>query len=78
MVRTGWQCTWIRILTTTLTICAMAGLYAWGQYDLPAAGTETAGAIRTVSAVFMILIIALCWLALLASEDAAVFAYFQF
>ena len=66
------------IVSLTLTLCAMAGLYAWGQYDRPAARTETASAKRTVSAAFMILIIALCWLALLASEDAALFAYFQF
>ena len=31
-----------------------------------------------VQLVLCALIIALCWLALLATEDAAVFAYFQF
>ena len=61
-----------------LCIVAMARLYAWGQYDLPSARTEYGYARRISSAVYFVLLIALCWLALLATQDAAIFAYFQF
>ena len=33
MVRTGWQRTWIRILTTTLTICAMAMIFEFSTQN---------------------------------------------
>jgi len=61
-----------------LSIVAMARIYDWGIYDLPGAKTQHASAQRLVSTVYMVLIIALCWLALLATQDAAGFAYFQF
>lgn len=61
-----------------LSIVAMAKLYAWGQYDLPSARTATGSARKISAAVYFVLIIALCWLALLATEDASIFAYFQF
>ncbi len=61
-----------------LCIVAMARLYAWGQYDLPSARTEYGSARRISAAVYFVLLIALCWLALLATQDAAIFAYFQF
>ena len=61
-----------------LCIVAMAKLYDWGQYDLPPARTAHASARRISSAVYFVLIIALCWLALLATQDASIFAYFQF
>jgi len=61
-----------------LCIVAMARLYAWGQYDLPSARTEYGYARRISTAVYFVLLIALCWLALLATQDAAIFAYFQF
>lgn len=61
-----------------LSIVAMAKLYAWGQYDLPPAATETGSARRLVSAVYLTVVIALCWTALLATRDIAGFAYFQF
>ena len=47
-------------------------------YDLPGARTAHGSSTRLVSAVYLVLIIALCWLALLATQDAAGFAYFQF
>ena len=56
----------------------MAKIYDWGIYDLPGAKNQHASAQRLVSAVYMVLIIALSWLALLATQDAAGFAYFQF
>ena len=56
----------------------MAKLGTWGDYDLPSARTEHGSARRISAAVYFTLIIALCWLALLASQDAAIFAYFQF
>ena len=61
-----------------LSIVAMAKLYDWGQYDLPSARTAHGSARRVSAAVYFVLIIALCWLALLATQDAAIFAYFQF
>ena len=33
MVRTGWQRTWVRILTTTLTICVMAMIFAFSTQN---------------------------------------------
>ncbi len=61
-----------------LSIVAMARIYDWGIYDLPGAKTGHGSAGRLVSAGYMVLIIALSWLALLATQDAAGFAYFQF
>ena len=61
-----------------LSIVAMARIYDWGLYDLPGAKSEHGSAGRLVSAGYMVLIIALSWLALLATQDAAGFAYFQF
>ena len=56
----------------------MAKLYDWGRYDLPSARTAHGSARRVSAAVYFVLVIALCWLALLATQDAAIFAYFQF
>ncbi|MBR2048775.1 MAG: MBOAT family protein [Oscillospiraceae bacterium] len=61
-----------------LCIVAMARIYDWGVYDLPGAKTAHGSNTRLVSAVYMVLIIALCWLALLETQDTAGFAYFQF
>ena len=66
---------WIALI---LTLCVMARLHEWGQHDLPAASTAVGSARRYVTAAAFVIVIALCWLALLATEDAAVFAYFQF
>lgn len=62
----------------TLCITAMAKLYAWGLYDLRPARSQWDSWRRVSSAVYLVLIIALSWLALLATQDAAGFAYFQF
>ena len=61
-----------------LVLVAMAKIYDWGVYDLKPAKTAHKSAEKLVSAVYLVLLIALCWLALLATEDAASFAYFQF
>lgn len=61
-----------------LTITAMARLYDWGNYDLPPAKDDTDTARRVLSAALIITIIAISWLALLETEAAAGFAYFQF
>ena len=68
----------LSLACVAVTLFAMAQLHAWGQPDLPAAATATGSARRYVSAAVLVLVIALCWLALLATEDAATFAYFQF
>ena len=68
----------LSLVQLVLCIVAMARLYNWGNYDLPSARTEYGSARRISTAVLFVLIIALCWLALLATQDAAIFAYFQF
>lgn len=65
-------------LALAVTLAAMNALHAWGDYDLPEAGTEIGASLRLVSTVYSVLVIALSWLALLATQDAAGFAYFQF
>ena len=67
-----------RAVVLALTLAAMNALHVWGDYDLAPAGTETGRARRLVSAALCVVVIALSWLALLASKDAAGFAYFQF
>ena len=66
------------LVSLALTLFAMAKIYDWGQYDLPEAPNASVAAQRQVTGVVMALLIALCWLALLATHDAAAFAYFQF
>ena len=66
------------ICQLTLTLIAMALLPHFAEYDLPPAGDRTGEARRIVYGVGLLLVIALSWLALLATEDIAAFAYFQF
>ena len=68
----------LTLVQLVLCIVAMAKLGDWGDYDLPGSGTQHASARKISAVVYFVLIIALCWLALLASQDAAIFAYFQF
>lgn len=68
----------LSVAQLALCIVAMAKLRVWGEYDLPPAGSSHVSARRISSAVYFVLIIALCWLSLLATQDAAIFAYFQF
>ncbi len=68
----------LSLLQLVLTIVAMARLQSWGDYDLPPAKTARGSARRLVSTVYFVVLIGICWLALLATEDAASFAYFQF
>lgn len=68
----------LSLVQLVLCITAMARLYDWGIYDIPTAKTAHSSAQKLVSAVYIVLLISLCWLALLATEDAAGFAYFQF
>ncbi len=66
------------LVQVVLSIVAMAKLYTWGEYDLAPASTQMGQARRISACVYFVLLIALCWLALLATQDAAIFAYFQF
>lgn len=66
------------LIQLALCIVVMAKLYDWGQYDLPSAKTAHSSMRKLTAAVYFVLVIALCWLALLATQDAAGFAYFQF
>ena len=70
--------TGLAALRLILTLLAMARLRPWGEADLPGAKTSRDSAGKMVSAVYFLLIIACAWLALLATQDAAEFAYFQF
>ena len=70
--------TGLNALRLILTLLAMARLRPWGEADLPGAKTGRDSARKMVSAVYFLLIIACAWLALLATQDAAEFAYFQF
>ena len=70
--------TGLNALRLILTLLAMARLRPWGEGDLPGAKTGRDSARKMVSAVYFLLIIACAWLALLATQDAAEFAYFQF
>ena len=66
------------VFQLVLYLVAMAKLYAWGRYDLPVAKTDSQSAARLCSCVYLTAVIALCWLALLQTQDATIFAYFQF
>lgn len=66
------------LIVLALTLLAMNALHVWSDYDLPRAEGDTAAARRLTAAVYTLLVIALSWLALLATQDAAIFAYFQF
>ena len=66
------------LLALGLTILTMCRLYAWGQPDLPRAASAAESGRRHLTAAMLAVVIALCWLALMATQDAATFAYFQF
>lgn len=66
------------LIQVVLCIVAVAGLRRWCQYDLPPATTAYASARKVTAAVYLVVIIALCWIGLLATDNAAGFAYFQF
>ena len=70
--------TTLSLIQLVLCIVAMAKLYVWGQYDLPGTKTDSQSAARLCSCVYLVTVVALCWLALLQTQDAAIFAYFQF
>ena len=66
------------VASLALILLSMNQLHVWGQHDVPPARTEKEKLNRILSAVFVTVAVALAWLALLATEDAATFAYFQF
>lgn len=68
----------LELLFLALCIVTMSRLSLWGQYDLPRAPPPDASARRTAAAACLVTAVALCWLSLLATQDAAGFAYFQF
>lgn len=66
------------LIQLALVFAVMAKLYEWGKDRLPPVSCESAAAARWVGAVYLVLIIALCWIALLATQEMTEFAYFQF
>ena len=61
-----------------LSIICMAKIYRLTEYDLVASPEGTRQGQRTAGYAMLILVIALGWIALLATNAAAGFAYFQF
>lgn len=61
-----------------LCIVTMCQIYKLTQYDLVSSEDSTLKNQRLVSYVYLILVIAMSWLALIATDDASGFAYFQF
>ena len=68
----------LTLAQVVLSILCMAKIYRLTEYDLTNSGESTAVAQRTASYACLILLIAMCWIALLATDAAAGFAYFQF
>lgn len=66
------------LVLLVLILCAMTRLHVWSEFYLAPAENATIQARRDVGLVLMTIAIALSWLALLATQDAAGFAYFQF
>ncbi len=66
------------LMQVVLSFVILVKLGHWEQYDLPGAKTKLGSAQRASSAVYFVVIIALCWISLLATHDVAEFAYFQF
>ena len=69
---------WLGVLQLALSFVILVKLGDWGNYDLPGAKTNHGSAQRLSAVVYGIVIIALCWISLLATHDVAEFAYFQF
>lgn len=67
-----------KLAQLVLSIVCMAKIYRLTQNDLKPSQEATAVSARTVSYALLMVTIALCWLALLATRENAGFAYFQF
>ena len=61
-----------------LSLICMDRVYRLTQQDLNLSAEATAYAQRTTGYAYLVLLIALCWISLLASDALATFAYFQF
>lgn len=66
------------LVQLVLSITSMARLYQWSVPDLPAPRDAGQSVRRLSTVVYFVLIIALSWVSLLATESVAGFAYFQF
>ena len=66
------------LFQTVLSLICMAMLYRLTDYDLICSDDETHTAQRSAGYAYLVLIIALSWIALLAGNANASFAYFQF
>lgn len=68
----------LSLVQLILCIVTMVKLYSWSQYDFPPARTASQSAARMCTCVYMTVLVGLCWLALLQTQDMTGFAYFQF
>ena len=68
----------LTMVQIVLSIVCMAKIYHLTEYDLAVSPEETRQGQRTAGYALLVLVIALGWIALLATNAAAGFAYFQF
>lgn len=68
----------LRLTQIVLSIVCMAKIYRLTEYDLTPSPDATTCGQRTAGYVYLVLLIAIGWIALLATNAAADFAYFQF
>lgn len=68
----------MQLVYTVLSIVCMAKLYPLTRQELSCAPGATADSRRTAGYALLLVLVALCWIALLATDAAAGFAYFQF
>ena len=66
------------LVQLALVIAALICIHPWSAENLRPAEDPTESMRRMVGAAYCVLIIALCWLALLQSQEISGFAYFQF
>ena len=68
----------LTFLQVALSVVCMHKVYDLTNQDLKVSGADTPAYQRLTGYAYMILLIALCWISLLASDAVAGFAYFQF
>lgn len=68
----------LTFIQIVLSIVCMARIYRLTEYDITVSGEPTHNAQRTAGYAYLALVTALGWIALLATDAAAGFAYFQF
>ena len=68
----------LTMLQVVLSIICMDKVYTLTLQDLPVSPENTSYFQRATGYAYVVLLIALCWISLLATDAVATFAYFQF